>query len=399
MGSSVKLWNVLLALVLVALLAACSSAATDTAGAPADDSGTTATAADAEQAAGEGRYPAETIKICVETFDPADTQYQGVQQYLNTLAEQVFNVEFIYSEKIDSPEQELQFIENCGAAGAKGLIAYYNVSKAQAVATATDLQMYYWGQAEEQDVYEANKTNPYYLGSVTLGSGDYDGMYEVTKAVLDQGRTNLVFANGGADFGVTMFVNRKAGFQAAVDEATSAGKTIEVTEVPGFPNESWFAAQGAALAKDIDAVVTSFSADVWVQPIAAANKSDAVLVGAFGAITDFYQQTFESGLVSAIAAEPTERFGIAVAQIVNAVDGNAAALQEDGAPTNLPQELWVIKSKDEFDKVAAFEAGEGRMAYSQELTRLVKNLNPDANIATLQELIEAYSLESILADQ
>ena len=265
------------------------------------------------------------------------------------------------------------------------------------VAKATELQMYYWGQAEESDVYEANKTNPYYLGSVTLGQGDYDGMYAVTKAILDQGRTKLVFANGGADFGVTMFVNRKAGFQAAVDEAKGAGKTIEVTEVPGFPNESWFAAQGAALAKDIDAVVTSFSADVWAQPIAAANKSDQVIVGAFGGITDFYQQVFDSGLVTAIAAEPTERFGIAVAQILNAVDGNAAALQDDGAPTNLTQELWVIKSKDEYGQVAAFEAGEGRMQYSQELTRLIKNLNPDASVATLQELIEAYSLEAIVA--
>ena len=398
MRSSVKFWNVLLALVVAALLAACAPAATAPAGAPATDSAVDSAAApaDAGQAAADSRYPAETIKICVETFDPADTQYQGVQQYLNSLAEQVFNVEYIYSEKIESPEQEIQFIENCAAAGAKGFIAYYNVSKAQAVAKATELQMYYWGTAEESDVYEANKTNPYYLGSVTLGSGDYDGMYAVTKAVLDQGRTRLVFANGGADFGVTMFVNRKAGFQAAVDEAKSAGKTIEVTEVPGFPNESWFAAQGAALAKDIDAVVTSFSADVWVQPIAAANKTDQVIVGAFGAITDFYQQAFDSGLVSAIAAEPTERFGIAVAQIVNAVDGNAAALQDGGAPTNLPEELWVIKSKDEFAKVATFEAGDGRMEYSKGLTQLVKNLNGDASVDTLKELIQAYSLQSIL---
>ncbi len=395
MSRSMKFGNVLFALVIAALLAACAPSAP--ASAPADAADAAGAAATADQAAADSRYPAEAVKICVETFDPADTQYQGVQQYLNSLAEGVFNVEFIYSEKIDSAEQELQFIENCAAAGAKGLIAYYNVSKGQAVAKATELQMYYWGQAEESDVYEANKTNPYYLGSVTLGQGDYDGMYAVTKAILDQGRTKLVFANGGADFGVTMFVNRKAGFQAAVDEAKGAGKTIEVTEVPGFPNESWFAAQGAALAKDIDAVVTSFSADVWAQPIAAANKSDQVIVGAFGGITDFYQQVFDSGLVTAIAAEPTERFGIAVAQILNAVDGNAAALQDDGAPTNLTQELWVIKSKDEYGQVAAFEAGEGRMQYSQELTRLIKNLNPDASVATLQELIEAYSLEAIVA--
>lgn len=396
MRGSIKVWQVLCVALIVALLAGCGGAAAPAA-APADATASDAAAEPAADAAAGELYPAQPIKICVETFDPADTQYQGVQQYLNSLADEVFNVEYIFSEKIESAEQELQFIENCAAAGGKGLLAYYNVSKAQAVAKATELEMYYWGLAEESDVYEANKTNPYYLGSVTLGQGDYEGMYQVTKAILDQGRTKLVFANGGADFGVTMFVNRKAGFQAAVDEAIAAGQTVEVTEVPGFPNESWFAAQGAALAKDIDAVVTSFSADVWVQPIAAANKTDQVIVGAFGGITDFYKQAFDSGVVSAIAAEPTERFGIGVAQIINAVDGNAAALQQDAAPTNLPEELWVIKSKEEYDKIATFEAGEGRMQYSERLLDLIKNLNPNAGIATLQELIEAYSLESIVA--
>lgn len=74
-------------------------------------------------------------------------------------------------------------------AGGKGLIAYYNVSKGQAVALASDLGITYWGIAEEQDAHEEYKDNPYYLGSVILGNGDYDGMYAVTKAILEQGKT------------------------------------------------------------------------------------------------------------------------------------------------------------------------------------------------------------------
>jgi hypothetical protein len=411
MKVSLKLLIVLFVIAMIATLAACGPAATpapaptaapvaNTPVAPAAEStAVPPTAASAASAAltADGRYPAQPVKICVETFDPADTQYKGVQDYLGSLSQRVFNVEYVYSEKIDSAEQELQFIENCAAAGGKGLIAYYNVSKAQAVAKAAELGIYYWGIAEEKDVYDAYKNNPYYLGSVTLGNGDYDGMYAVTKALLDQGKTKLVYANGGADFGITMFVNRKAGFQAAVDEAKKAGKDIQVTEVPGFPNEAWFAAQGAALAKDIDAVVGSFGADVWAQPITAANKADKVKVGSFGAITDFYKQVFDSGLVTAIAAEPTERFGIGIAQIINAVDGNAAALQENGAATNASEPLWIIKSPADFAKVAVFEAGDGRAQYSTQLPKLIKNLNPDASVATLKDLIKAYSLESIVA--
>jgi hypothetical protein len=354
-----------------------------------------ATEAPASLLTAEGLYPVEKVKICVETFDPADTQYMDVQDYFKFLSENVFNVEFVYSEKIESAEQELQFIENCGAAGAKGFIAYYNVSKGQAVAKAAELGIYYWGIGEETDVYEEYKTNPYYLGSVINGNGDYDGMYGVTKALLAQGKTKLIYANGGADFGIAMFINRQAGFQAAVDEATAAGATITVNVVPGFPNESWFAAQGAALAGDVDGVVGSFGADVWVQPIAASGKIGVPVVS-FGAMNDFYKQTFNDGSVAAIAAEPTERFGIAVAQIINAVDGNADALKENGMATNAPQMLWVVTDAQTFTTLYDFEKGDGRKQFSAKLVDLVVKLNPNANVDTLKTLVADYSLEAIL---
>ncbi len=260
--------------------------------------------------------------------------------------------------------------------------------------------MYFWGTAEEAEIYNAYKANPYYLGSVINGNGDYDGMYGVTKALLDKGRTKFIYANGGADFGITMFINRKAGFQVAVDEAKKAGATITVTEVPGFPNEAWFAAQGAALAGDADAVVSSFGPEIWIQPITAGNKAAVIIVGSFGAISpstvDMYKGMYASGLFSAIATEPTERFGIGIAQIVNAVDGNADALKENGAATNAAQSLWIITNADAYYKISGYEMGAGRAEYSKGLTKLIKNLNPDASYTTLLDLIKAYMLASIV---
>lgn len=351
--------------------------------------------------AADGRYPATKIKIGVETFDPSDGGYMSVQSYLQSLAKTLFNVEFIFSEKIDSAEQELQFIENCAAAGAKGILAYYNVSKGQAVAKAAELKMFYWGTAEEKDIYDQYKTNPYYLGSVVLGNGDHDGMYGVTKALLAKGKTKFVYANGGADFGITMFVNRKQGFLDAVNEAKAKGAKISVVEVPGFPNESWFAAQGAALAGDIDAVVSSFGPEIWIQPITAAGKAKTVTVGAFGSIApstvDLFKGMFASGLFSAIAAEPSERFGIAVAMIVNAADGNGAALRKNGEATRDAEALWVITNAQDLSKVMDFELGNGRAQYSKDLMKLVKKINPAAGNAAILELIKGFSLEAIKA--
>jgi len=388
----------LTALVAMSLvLSACGAPATEAPAPVVDDAPAappTEASVDTPMEAG-GLYPAEAVKICVETFDPADTQYQDVQAYFEFLSENIFNVEFIYSEKIESAEQELQFIENCGAAGGKGLIAYYNVSKGQAVAKSAELGIYYWGLGDDPEVYPEYSSNPYFLGNVVNGNADYEGMYEVTKAILGMGKTKLIYANGGADFGIPFFVTRKAGFQAAVDEAMAAGTEIIVTEVPGFPNEAWFAAQGAALAGDVDAVVTSFGADVWVQPIAASGKT-GIAIGSFGAISDFYKQTFADGSVSAIVAEPTERFGIGVAQIINAVDGNADALEENGMATNAIQSVWIITSAEDFATLYDYEHGAGRAEYSKNLVDLIVNLNPNANIDTLKELIQGYSLEAIL---
>ncbi len=400
MKAKSKFFYTLFVLLIALSLFACAPAADTATEAASTEPAVEATEAAPTEAAAaslltaDGLYPVEPVKICVETFDPADTQYQDVQKYFEFLSQNIFNVEFTYSEKIESAEQELQFIENCAAAGGKGLIAYYNVSKGQAVAKAAELGVYYWGLGDDPEVYPEYQDNPYFLGNVVNGNADYEGMYAVTKAILDQGKTKLIYANGGADFGVPFFVSRKAGFQAAVDEATAAGATITVTEVPGFPNEAWFAAQGAALAGDVDGVVTSFGADVWVQPIAASGKT-GIAIGSFGAISDFYKQTFADGSVSAIVAEPTERFGIGIAQIINAVDGNADALEENGMATNAVQSVWVVTSADDFNTLYDYEQGDGRAEFSKGLVDLIVNLNPDANLATLQDLIKAYSLESI----
>lgn len=399
-----KFLYVLIAVFMVVILAACGSPAEEAA--PVEEAASVEEVAPVEEEAAaegdslyaeDGRYPTETVKICMITFDPADTTYIGIQDYLNSLSEELFNVEFIYSEKIESAEQELQFIENCGAAGAQGFIAYYNVSLGQAIAKTSELGIYYWGMAEQDDVYEAFKNDPYYLGSITSGNSDYDGMYGVTKAVIEQGGSKFIYANGGADFGVPLFIQRKGGFEAAIDEANAAGAEITVEEVSGFPNEDWFAAQGAALAGDVDAVIGSFGADVWVQPIASAGKTDEIIVGSFGAMTEFYQQTFGDGSVSAIAAEPTEKYGIAVAQIINAVDGNADALEVDGAATNASQTLWIVTENDAFTTLYDFENGNGRKQYSEGLIDLIVNLNPDASVATVEELIDAYSLDAVMA--
>ena len=257
----------------------------------------------------------------------------------------------------------------------------------------------------EQAIFGASGMTLSFTYTQGAAGGAFDYQIEVSPegvagdvpAGASEWVTESVYAAGGVVAGVDTQSREQREYQTY--QATAAGAEITVNEVPGFPDEAWFAAQGAALAGDVDAVVASFGADVWVQPIAAAGKADTVIVGSFGAISDFYQQTFADGSVSAIAAEPTERFGIGVAQIINAVDGNADALEENGMATNAAQTLWIVTDVDTFNMLYDYEHGDGRAQFSEKLVDLIANLNPDASVTTLQELVKAYSLESILANQ
>ena len=117
-----KLISLLLALTIVFSLVSCG-ADTSSSGTPSSTPASTGSdssePAESGQTEGpalaaDGRYPAETVKIGLETYTTTDEQFLAIQNYLTYLQE-YFNIEIIYSEAVDSAEGELDFIEQCAA--------------------------------------------------------------------------------------------------------------------------------------------------------------------------------------------------------------------------------------------------------------------------------------------
>jgi ABC-type sugar transport system substrate-binding protein len=178
----------LLSLVMVMSLAACG-----------DDNG--GGDADAE----------ETVKIGVITYDTTDDQTKNFMAYYESLGEEL-GVEFMISESLADAEGELNFIADCASAGCIGIVGYYNESLEEAALAAADYGMYYWGGfGGNEEAYDAVKANEYYVGGYTLGDAEYNAGYEWEK-LCKQGCTKIVYNNGGADFGVAMFVDRQQDF-------------------------------------------------------------------------------------------------------------------------------------------------------------------------------------------
>lgn len=397
-----KLLSVLLVLTLVMSITGCKSTTEEKTGDVTTE--TTADTATTDAATGETAtndtttesttetvptvYPAEKVLIGVELYDPTESETLEIQKYFAYLSEN-FNVEFKYSEAIQDAEQEMKFIEDCAIAGCKGFYGYYNVSGFEQVSKVEELGMYFYGGTPE--IYEVVKNDEMYLGVVTGNGSDYENGKALGQWVMDQGYTNVIYANGGADFGVGIFVERQAGFMEAIDDS------VNVTVVRGFPSDQFFADQAAALATPgLQAVVASFNGvDFWAQPIASAGLTD-VKLATIGAINENYKNAFENNQLSFLVAGNLQTVGFGVASILNAIDGNADIYKEDGTAISYSVPAYNITSVDEIKTILDIQTNE-KIFSADDLKSLILSLNPSANLETLKALADSKSKENILA--
>ncbi|MFV0441238.1 MAG: hypothetical protein ACK5LV_08125 [Lachnospirales bacterium] len=339
------------------------------------------------------KYPEETVKIGVEIYDATDSETLKLQDYYASLVESGLNVEFIYSEALTSAEAEMAFIDNCYNAGVDAVFGYYNISQGEVAQKCFDYGMYYTGAAfDYEDVIEKFDSNEFAVSHIKNGDGDYNAGYSLGEYCVENGASKVVFASGGADFGVTMFVNRRQGFLDAIE-----GKGIEVIDVAGFPGDAFFADQTAALTEDIDTVVASFNGlDFWAQPIATAGKSETVDLITIGAINDYYIDAFENGTVSYLISSNLQRHGIAIALLVNAVQDNAEQMQVDGNIGIYTVDLWSISTLEEAVEYNEMLKGSDGVRYDDLMT-LMAGVCPEASSESIQSIVDGcIDLETLM---
>lgn len=354
----------------------------------------------------DGTWPEETIKIGVESFDTTDEQFLALQDYLEYLTE-YYNIEFMYSESIANAEGEMAFIDSCASAGCDAILAYYNVAGAETIQRCIDQGMYYWG-TEQYGVEFAD--NDMYVGTYTFieegseANGDFLGGYELGYNLGKQGIKHVFYCNGGASFGVQMFIDRQAGFEAGVAAAQAEGCEIKydpATDViEGWPGTDDFtAAVGAKLAGDYDGAAVSFNAATLFQPVADAGKMDSISIAAIGGVNDTYYDAVQSGLVSTIVYDCEEVvFGNAVVQIINAVTGHVdqtkPAAGEIGA---ILVDRWSVADAETFNAIYDYHDAGNYFVSADDMAKLLVELNPEVTFEDVYNYYNAFTLENAIA--
>lgn len=393
----------------VSLLAGCgedsgaaanaTGTATESGSTGSDDSGVETAAAIADLSG----FPEETIKIGVEAFDTTDEQFMALQEYLDYLADNL-NIEFMYSESIENAEGEMDFIDSCASAGCQAIFAYYNVTP-EAIQQTIDQGMYYWGTEQYADDYADNEM---YLGCYTFTedgnaeNGDYLGGYQLGYSLGEQGVQHVFYCNGGASFGVQMFIDRQAGFEDGIAAAQADGYEIQYDPstdvIEGWPGTDDFtAAVGAKLAGDYDGAAVSFNAATLFQPINDAGKADSIKIAAIGGVNDTYYDAFNNGLVSTIVYDCEEVvFGNGIVEIINAVTGHPEAARDGDAPGKVLVYRWTLTDPEEFNTIYDMHDNGEYYISASDVASLCPAFNEGVTFDDINDYYQGFTLEDVL---
>ena len=355
-------------------------------------------------------YPEEELKLGMAVYDTTDEQFLAMKEY-NDYLEQNFNIKFMYSESLSNSEDEIAFVDSCAAAGCKAYFGYYNIAETETVKEAEAHGMYYvggvGGVGYEQRPDLADYSN--YVGSYSLKSdievegdhnGDYLGGYQLGYSLGEQGVKHVFYCNGGASFGVQMFIDRQSGFEAGIAAAQADGYEIEYDSsadvIEGWPGTDDFtAAVSSKLSGDYDGAAVSFNAATLFQPINDAGKADSIKIAAIGGVNDTYYDAFNSGLVSTIVYDCEEVvFGNGIVSIINAVTGHGDVTRDGDVAGRVLTYRWTLQDADQFNAIYDLHDNGEYYITAQDVANLCAEYNSSVTFDEINSYYQSFTLEN-----
>lgn len=377
----------------------------------------------------------EAHSIGVVVYDPDASEMEMFADYYRDYIEAGFPVNFIFSGKTTSAEEEIQFIDAMKEQGAEGIISFGGFADGlqDIIKTCEKDELYYalGSNTISDENYEAVKDNPWYMGSVGPNLEDvYQSGCDMAEYFLDKGAKNFVIMSGGASsgnrlhqvrtWGMLNTLQEKAGL-VLDEEAETLSATGEVTKLsneddsiqvticpgytemdgPGLENLSTAFADGTC-----DALMSAFHVSTYLDKIADKEKEQDsnIMVGAIDSFTDDNFELFKekdmfgNPPVDYAQGKYASLAGPAFAMIYNAITGNPDAVKENGQAARLYQGFWTATTQKEYTELYGYATGIYENAYScDDLQGVIKVFTEDTTPEKFKELTESYTVEDVKA--
>ena len=422
-----KILSMILALVMILALAACGGKGGDTnPGNTPDTAVTNNQGSEQSGEQGDDEVKLEPYKIAV-AFTQINATALSQQEYLEKYIAPAFNVEFMFSEAVDSAEVAMTFLENAYAAGCQAVMNFQNSSVEQINAKANELGMYIINNAPAAE----NSDLPYVLGYMAGSIPDCAAAYKnmVDQFTSDGQPHNVVIISAGAGLGnsqhyectYAMLEALQAKYNLTYSDsienlASSRGMTqvetgtdMKILLYPGYPNSdtyvSGLSAELQTGAYDIvlgcNQATTKFA--VAIDEVERAFNMD-IKVGYFTSIDEATTSAVNTkdvsgnASVNSVIVNPGNVLvGGMFSVLYNGLSGHADAVRVDGEGITFNSPLWLAEDADMYSKLAGLNGTPETLELSvEDIQNMLCIYNADADAASIQEQLSGATAVAVL---
>jgi len=364
------------------------------------------------------RNDAEVHKIGVIVYNTADEEVIGFREYLKGYIEDNFEmVDFVYSGSIGSGEEELAFIQAACDGGVEGFMSFLTYDLKGEVALCEKNKAYYMlasGTVAAED-FEAVRDNPWFLGAFGPGQPfEFQAGADMARYFIrEKTGADYFVLSGGAPLGNEMHYQRTLGILDALANAygavfdksrtelalsnvpvTVSTDRVSVTVCPGYisGDEPLKTAKAAFEAGKYDAVLSV------LPPMEMVEVIGRTPLGVVDSYNTRNLQLVTDGVLRFVVGKYNSMVGPAFALMLNAVTGYAADFRDDGRAIQVTQGFWVSDSAEDYNEKYALSTSAAMNAYNfDDLSKVIRLYNPDANLNALVALAEACSYRAVQA--
>lgn len=360
-------------------------------------------------------------KIGVLVYSITDDEVISFRKYLEEYIAGCFEeIEFVYSQAIQTQEQEMDYINQFADSGVEGILAFNSYDMKAEVELCEQKKMYYMRPAasvsDEQFAEVAD--NPYFIGVIGPGSEmEYQCGVEMAQFFFEQHYGDEYFIiSGGSPMHNEMHLQRTKGildtlqknygvtFDKSFEEIVSSMEPVhleagdlKVCICPGFMNSEIFL-NPAREAFDLETYHSVLSV-VPIYDMEKPVRDSGSRLGVIDNYSDRNLQLFNEGTEVYCVGKYNSIIGPSFAAMYNAVSGHADQFREaDGKAFRITQGFWISDSKEDYTEKYALSAGIALNAYNfQDLQNVIAVYNADADLNDLKELAGAYHFEDAVA--
>lgn len=394
----------------------------------------TASSAVAEGSAAE-EYVPEHMTIGVMTYSTTDQEVLAFKSYYVDYLAKAFDVDFLYSEAILDGEKENAFVEQCAAAGAKGIISFSTNNLENLVDKCASYGMYVIMGAgmPSDELFAKVESNEYFLGCTgPTMQAETEAGASMAKFFADKDtdkKYNYLIVSGGGNMGNEMHAERTRSMLetlgkeygitytddiAALSRASEStevkltGSNIKITVYPSYPmSDAYFGGLAQLLQSgQFDVVLSTMGPSVYATLVDEAEKTNKknIMTASVDCFTadnkGLFETTDSTGdtALNFVAGKYGSIVGPAFAAMYNAITGNGADFRDNGKAFKLFQGYWVASDAATYNELYAMATEADKIAYSiDDLKSVIKVYNSTANYDSFKALGEAYSVEDVKA--